>query len=250
MTAHIPVGLQLFSVRDDCRADLAGKLNAVADMGYACIETAGLYDHPVSTWREVLNDCGIRAVGAHVGLDGVAPDTLAETVDTYASLGCDTLVVPALGAAYRESIDGYKRAAERINAAAEKLPADMRMGYHNHAFEFEAVDGQVPYDVLLSEFSDSVLLQYDFGWLYRAGQDGVAMVNAHPGRQQTVHIKAYKADDETAVVGEDDVPWPAVFEACEANGGTAVYIVEHERYADAPLVCVRQCRDHLRAMGK
>jgi len=250
MPARIPIGLQLYSVREECQKDLGATLEAVADMGYACVETAGLYDVPVATWTSLLRDTNLGVAGAHVPLPSVTPENLTATIDRYAALGCRTLVVPALPGEYRETIDGYKRAAAIISEAAAKGPEGVRLGYHNHAFEFEPIDGQVPYDAMLDVFGDEVLLQFDFGWLYRAGQDGAAMVMAHPGRQQTVHIKAYKADEETAVVGADEVPWQDVFAACESVGNTEVYIVEHERYADEPLVCVKQCIDNLRAMGK
>ena len=83
------------------------------------------------------------------------------------------------------------------------------------------------------------------------GADGAAYVRAQPGRIKTIHIKAFKRDDAAALVGEDSVPWAAVFEACETVGGTEWYIVEHEDYGSlTPMQCIEGCLRNLRAMGK
>lgn len=250
-TPAIPIGLQLYSVRDDCQEDLAATLNAVADMGYQGVELAGLYGQSADTWKQLLSENGLAVAGAHVALSAVEPGSIDATIAEYAAIGCDTLVVPALPGDVRASIEGYRRAIATINAAAATAAGQgIAIGYHNHDFEFTPIGGTVPYHIMLAEFDSAVLLQFDFGWVYRAGADGVALVNANPGRQKTVHIKAYDPADDLAVVGADAIPWTDVFAACESVGNTRWYIVEHERYRGKPLDCVKQCLDNLRAMGK
>lgn len=249
--SKIPIALQLWSVREDTGKDLPGTLAALAKMGYQGVETAGLCNATSAEWTKLLKDNGLGIAGAHVGINLVEEGTLQSTIDTYAALGCRRLVVPALPGDMRSSLDGYRRACAILNVAAEKAAKQgIELGYHNHDFEFKLVENRVPYNLMLDCLTSQVLLQFDFGWVYRGGADGAAYTRAFPGRQKTVHIKAYKADNDTAVVGEDSVPWKDVFAACESVGKTEWYIVEHERYANPPLVCVKQCLDNLRAMGK
>ncbi len=247
----LPIAIQLYSVREDCANDLPGTLAGLAAMGYQGVETAGLYARPPAEWRRLLDDNGLQVAGAHVGLDAVRGDALRETLDTYAALGCRRLVVPALPGDLRASLDGYRRACAILNLAAMAAAEQgVELGYHNHDFEFKLLENRVPYLLMLECLTRDVLLQFDMGWVYRAGADGAAFVRQFPGRARSVHIKAWKAGEDTAVVGEDDVPWAEVFSACESAGGTEWYVVEHERYANPPMVCVRQCLENLRKLGK
>ena len=159
------------------------------------------------------------------------------------------MIVPALPHELTTSLDGYRKVCAILNIASETCAAaGMRLGYHNHDFEFRFVANRIPYEVMVEALVSDVFLQFDFGWLYFAGIDGVAYTKAHPGRVLTAHIKAYKADEETAVVGADSVPWKDVFAACQAVGGTEAFIVEHERYAHPPMECVRQCLSNIRGI--
>jgi len=247
----IPIAIQLYSTREDCAKDLPGTLAALAKMGYQGVETAGLHDRPAAEWVKLLKDNGLGVAGAHVGINLVEGDTLQSTIDTYAAIGCKSLVVPALPGDMRSSLDGYRRACSILNIAAEKAARQgIELGYHNHDFEFKFVENRIPYLLMLECLTSQVFLQFDFGWVYRGGADGAALTRAFPGREKTVHVKAYSPSDDKAVVGEDTVPWADVFAACESVGGTEWYIVEHERYANPPMVCVKQCIDNLRAMGK
>jgi len=247
----IPIALQLWSIRDDVAKDLGGALKEVSKMGYQGVETAGLGNTSTADWTKMLADNNLKVAGAHIGIDLVAACKLQETIDTYAAIGCKRLVVPALPMEMRKTLDGFRHACSILNLAAEKCAAQgVELGYHNHAFEFEFVENRIPYLLMLDNLVSGVFLQFDFGWVYRGGADGAALTRSNPGRQNTVHIKAYQPDNDTAVVGEDSIPWKDVFDACETVGKTEWYIVEHERYANPPMVCVKQCLDNLRAMGK
>lgn len=245
------VGLQLWSVRDDCAKDLPDTLRYVKEIGYEGVELAGTHNHPGSEWARLLNDCGLQPLGAHIGVPALAPDALPATLELYGAIGARRLTVSSLPKELRADLAGYERAAELINAAVAPFrAAGFEIGYHNHAFEFEPIGGQIPYDALASNFLPEVRLQFDLGWVYFAGQDAVALLKKYSGRSPLVHVKAWSAKNETAVLGEDDVPWPSVLDACERYGGTEAFIVEHERYAAPPRVCVRQCREYLRGIGR
>ncbi|MFP4057800.1 MAG: sugar phosphate isomerase/epimerase family protein [Candidatus Brocadiia bacterium] len=249
--ADIPIGLQLYSVRQDCEADLPAVLDQVAEMGYAGVDFAGYYGRDAQELRAMLDQRGLACCGCHAPLASVQDDQLAATIDFALALGIPYLVVPGLPEEWRNSPDAWRRTADFFNRLAEKLqPHGLRTGYHNHAVEFQPLDGELPWVVLGEATRPDVILQLDTGNCLHGGGDPVAMLERFPGRSTTVHLKEYSEDDPKALIGEGQCPWDDIFDRCERLGGTEWYIVEQESYAYPPLECVRRCLDNLRKMGK
>ncbi len=251
MSDRIPIALQLYSVRDDCAGDLSLTLQAVAQMGYEGVEFAGYYDRTAQELHDMCDDLGLKIAGTHTGIDTLLGDELAKTVEFNQILGNPYLIVPGLSDEYRGSQQAWRDTAKLFNDIADKI-ADQGMftGYHNHTGEFEPLEGGLPWDTFGSNTRDDVVMQIDVGHALRAGADPVSYIERYPGRAKLVHIKEYSATNDEANVGEGDVQWDAVFNACETVGGTEWYIVEQERYAYPPLECVERCINSLRKMGK
>ncbi len=251
MSDRIPIALQLYSVRDDCAGDLSLTLQAVAQMGYEGVEFAGYYDRTAEELRDMCEDLGLGVAGTHTGINTLLGDELAKTVEFNKILGNPYLIVPGLSGEYQSSPQAWRDTAKLFNDIAGKI-ADQGMatGYHNHTGEFEAMNGEIPWDIFGGNTRDDVVMQIDIGHALRAGADPVAAIERYPGRAKLVHLKEYSATNDEANVGEGDVPWDAVFHACETVGGTEWYIVEQERYAYPPLECVERCINNLRKMGK
>jgi len=247
----IPIGLQLYSVREDCKRDLAAVLGQVAEMTYDGVEFAGYYDHSAEELRKMLDDNGLVCCGTHIRIETLLGDAFDETVAFNKTLGNRFLIVPSLPEEYRSSLDAWKNTAGVFNELAEKAAAvDMRVGYHNHSAEFEPIDGQYPWDVFFSNAREDVVMQLDTGNARHAGVDVAPFIERYPGRATTVHLKEWSDTQRSAVIGEGKVPWQTIFRLCETVGGTEWYIVEQEVYAAEPMVTVRQCIENLRAMGK
>ncbi len=244
------LGVQLWSVQKDCAENLEATLDGVAKMGYEGVELAGTHGRSGREWAALLKKSGLTAPSAHLGIENILPANLQATMDLYGAMGCKCLIVPALGGDYVKSADGYKRAAEAINAAAETgKKSGFRFGYHNHDFEFRPVDGVLPFDVLAMTLNPGLVLEMDLGWVYFAQVDGQALINKYPGRSAFVHIKAFSRTNPKAVIGEDDVAWPAVLKACAEKGATEWLIVEHENHANPPMVCIEQCLTYLKTVA-
>ena len=249
--AQVPVGLQLYSVRKDCERDLAGTLRQVAQMGYAGVEFAGYHGVSAQELRRMLDDLGLRCAGSHVPFSALGEGELEKTAEFNRTLGNRYLICPSLPAEYRETADGWKRAAEALSRAAEGLrSAGLRVGYHNHSIEFRPLGGTTPWQIMLRETSPEVVLQLDTGNAMHGGADPVALLEECAGRALTVHLKEYSSTNEKALIGEGEVDWERVFSLCEGGGRTEWYIVEQETYAYEPLECVRRCLENLRRMGK
>jgi sugar phosphate isomerase/epimerase len=247
----IPIGLQLYSVREDCARDLPGMLAAVAAMGYQGVEFAGYYDNSAARLRELLDANGLACCGTHTKYDTILPDAIDDTIAFNATLGNKYLIVPSIPESLRPSRDAWRRIAEKFNEAAETAKqSGMVVGYHNHSFEFQPLDGELPWDTFFGGTREDVVMQLDTGNALHGGADPVPLLQRYPGRALTVHLKEYSATNDSALIGEGDVRWDEVFALCEGQGGTEWYIVEQETYSHPPLECVNLCLQRLRAMGK
>ena len=250
-SGKIPVALQLYSVREDCKKDLPGVLKAVAKMGYAGVEFAGYYERSAKDLRKLLDENGLRCAGTHIKLETLLGDELQKSVAFNRELGNRFLIVPGLAKERTATQAAWRETAQVFNAVAAKLkPEGLRTGYHNHHTEFTPLEGALPWDLFFSNTSSDVVMQVDTGNALHGGADVVPFVSKYPGRAQTVHLKEYSKTNNKALIGEGDVDWKKCFQLCEDVGATEWYIVEQESYAHPPLECVDLCLKKLRAMGK
>lgn len=249
--ARIPVAVQLYSVRDDAKNDLAGVLKAIAKMGYDGVEFAGFYGHDAKSVKAMLDEYGLKAAGAHVGLNTLLGDELQRSIEYHATIGNAFLIVPGLDHTYTTSRAGWLQAAKLLNEAAKNLaPHGMYTGYHNHWIEFTPLNGELPWDTLFGNTDASVIMQFDTGNALLGGADAGPFLQRYPGRALSVHLKEHSHTNSTALIGEGDVPWQYVLELCESVGATQWYVVEQESYAYPPMECIDRCLQNLRAMGR
>ncbi len=249
--SKIPVGLQLYSVREDCAKDPAGVIAQVAKMGYAGVEFAGYHGRSAEELRKMLDDNGLKCCGTHTGIQTVQDDQLQATIEFALTLGNPYLIVPGLPEPWRNSRDAWLRTAEFFNALSEKV-ADHNLlcGYHNHHIEFTAMDGELPWDTFFGNTNCDVVMQLDTGNAMHGGADPVPFLSKYPGRALTVHLKEFSATNPKALIGEGDMKWAEFFPVCDKMGGTEWYIVEQESYAYPPMECVAKCLENLKAMGR
>jgi len=243
--AKIPIALQLYSVREECAHDLLGTLRAVADMGYDGVEFAGYYGRSAEELGKMLDGLGLKVAGTHISIDTLLGDELKKTVAFNKTIGNRFLIVPWLPDQYRDSKAAWLKTARLMNKIARKVkPEGMRVGYHNHAMEFQPIEGEMPWDIFLGASVPDVVMQLDTGNAMhgKVSADGVLeIMRRYPGRAITVHLKEYSSKNEKALIGEGEMKWKEFFKLCETIGGTEWYIVEQESYAYQPLECARRC---------
>ncbi len=245
----IPIGLQLYSVREQCAKDLPGVLAAVAKMGYAGVEYAGYYGRDAKELRKLMDDNGLVCCGTHTALSTLLGDNLKGTVEFNKILGNKYLIVPSMPKERAASKETWLETAKLFNELAEKVKADgMLVGYHAHGGDFKKIGDETPWDIFFGATNKEVVMQLDIGNCLEGGGDPYAVLRKFPGRSTTIHLKE-AGGPKTAVIGEGDVKWDEVFALCE-KGGTEWYIVEHERGGPDPLGDVRRCLENLRKMGK
>jgi len=244
-----PIGLQLYSVREECKRDLPGTIEAVAKMGYKGVEFAGYYNYTAEQLRTMLDDNGLECCGTHTSMDTLLGDELPKTIEFNKTIGNKYLIVPGLPGKYRESHQAWLDTAKLFNELAEKVEPDgMLVGYHNHSVEFQAMDGELPWDTFYGNTNKEVVMQLDVGNAISGGVDPLPYLYKYPDRAITVHIKEHSKTDPNAFVGEGDVNWKAFFALCQAVGSTEWYIVEYERRGAPPLESVEKCLNNLRKL--
>ncbi len=236
------IGLQLYSVRNDCARYLAGTLAKIAEMEYEGVEFAGYHGREAKELRKILDDLGLVCCGTHTSFESLLEDEFLKTVEFNAVLGNKYLIVPGLKEEHRNSISAWEKTAEKFNIIAEKLkPYGMKTGYHNHWIEFEELEGKIPMDVFFEKTRANVIMQFDTGNAMRKGGKVVDYLKKFPGRSDTIHIKEYSATNDKAIIGEGDIPWKEVIKLCSTIGNTQWYIIEQESYAYEPVECVKRC---------
>lgn len=248
---RIPIALQLYSVREDCKKDFRGTLEAVARMGYEGVEFAGYYDAPASELKKWLDDLGLRCAGTHTSIDTLRGDNLQQTIEFNNTLDNPYLIVPGLPADYYESLDKWREFVKEISDIALLAgESGVKVGYHNHWAEFRTFEQTTLMDVFLQETAAEVLIQFDTGNAMEGGATVLPLLKTYSNKAATIHLKEYSVTDKNALVGEGDVDWREVFATCEESEVTKWYIVEQESYAFPPLECVDKCLQNLKKMGK
>ncbi len=243
----IPVGLELYSVRDALKQDPEGTVRAVAQMGYQAVEFYAPYfewtDAQAKQTRRLLDDLGIRCYSTHNNADYFLPKNINRVRDLNVTLGCKYVVLawsdPKTGR------DGWKAVADQLNSATETLePSGLKPGYHNHQAEFTGAVGQRPIDFLAKNTKPSVMLQLDVGTCVEAGSDPVAWIRANPGRIRSIHCKEWSPDPNKGykvLFGEGVVDWKGIFQAAEGVGGIEYYLIEQEGSRYSELDTARRC---------
>ncbi len=239
------VALQLYTVRSLTAGDMLGTLTQLAGIGYRAVEFAGYGNSEPAAIREVLDQTGIDGVAAHVPLariDG-AFDTV---VDEMHTLGCTHLIIPWLPPEMRNQA-GFDHLIRTLNARGpEARDAGLRLGYHNHAFEFVPENGILPFDRITgSTDPDLVSLEIDCGWVAYAGHDPVAIVEHYAGRVPLVHAKEEPVDgvEDLPAPGSGPLPWKAIVAA--ANDAGSDYLIAEDDNPRDPMGTARAAFAHL-----
>jgi sugar phosphate isomerase/epimerase len=246
-SSSIPVGLELYSVRDALKQDPEGTVRAVAQMGYQAVEFYAPYfewsEPQAKQMRKLLDDLGIRCYSTHNDEDFFSAKNIDHARELNLILGTKYMV--QAWSDPKPDLDGWKALAAKLNALADKLePSGLRVGYHNHDAEWRAVGGRRPIEILAANTKPSVMLQLDVGTCLEAGSDPVAWIKANPGRIRSIHCKEWSpAKDKgyKVLFGEGVADWKGIFQAAESVGGVEYYLVEQEGSQFPELETARRC---------
>jgi sugar phosphate isomerase/epimerase len=247
------VGLQLYTLRNELPKDLEGTLKKVADIGYREVELFGYGDGKFfgktpKEFKALLQSLNLSAPSGHYTTGNTNPSSKGtltnewkRAVDDAVELGQKYMICSFLFPEERKTLDDYKRHAELFNKSAETCKqSGIQFGYHNHDFEFVAIDGQVPYDILLKQTDPKLVqMELDLYWVSFAGKDPVQLFKQNPGRFPMWHVKDMEksAQRSFAEVGTGSIDFQRIFNAAK-TAGLKHYFVEQDVTKRPPLEAI------------
>jgi sugar phosphate isomerase/epimerase len=246
-SSSIPVGLELYSVRNELKKDPDATVRAVALMGYQGVEFYAPYfewtESQTKQMRKLLDELGIRCFSTHNDSSYLSKEKISRALDMNLILGSKYVVMASANPG--AGLDGWKRIAESLNFATDQLETSgLKAGYHNHQREFIPVENERPIEILARNTKPSIMLQLDVGTCVEAGSDPVAWIRANPGRIRSLHLKDWSpepAKGYTVLFGEGAADWKTIFAAAESVGGVEYYLIEQEGSRFSELDTVRRC---------
>lgn len=248
----VPVGLELYSVREALQRDPFATVRAVAQMGYQCVEFYAPYfdwsESQTKEMKKLLDGLGVRCFSTHNDHAFFKPENIERARDKNLILGCKYVVLAS--SEPKTTLDAWKALAETLNAVDDKLASSgIHVGIHNHQPEFRLVEGQRPMEVLARNTRPSIMLQLDVGTCLEAGSDPVEWIRANPGRIRSVHCKDWSPESGKGykvLFGEGAADWKKIFAAAEGVGGIEYYLVEQEGSRFPELDTAQACLKNFR----
>jgi sugar phosphate isomerase/epimerase len=258
-------GVQLYSIRDDMKADPLGTLKKLAAMGYKNVEHANyadrkFYGYAPKEFKKILDGLGMKMPSGHTVLNSTHwdeskkdfKDNWKYTVEDAAIMGQKYVISPWLDDEYRKTHDDLKRYMEVFNKSGELCKkSGMQYGYHNHDFEFSQKLNDIPvYDIILQNTDPNLVIQQlDIGNMYNGGGKAMEWLKKYPGRFASMHVKDEVKSEkgemgghyESAVLGTGVIGVKEVIDYAKKSGGTIHFIIEQESYqGKSPMDCVKE----------
>jgi sugar phosphate isomerase/epimerase len=208
-------------------------LRSVSAAGYRAVELAGLPETAPAELKRMLDDNGLQPIASHEGIERLRADAGA-VAGRLAELGCPRVIVPWMPEEDRATAAAVRGFASKLGEYGQRMAEDgIRLGYHNHDFEFRAVEGTTVWDILLGALPPAVELELDVYWDSVGGRDPVVEIGAIADRVRLLHMKDRAAGPtpHDAPVGEGTLVMPAIIEAADA-AGVDWFIVEQDEPAE------------------
>jgi sugar phosphate isomerase/epimerase len=235
-TAIMPVGFQVWTVREMLVKDFAGTLKKMSGLGYQTVEmcsppgyeTSGfgpLMKLKAKEMRQIVNDAGLTLESTHYGWDELR-NNLDDRIRFAAESGQKQMILSSFWMPEKATMNDWLKAADELNTIGEKTKkSGIQMGYHNHHMEFEKIDGALIYDALMKEFDpEFVKMQFQVA-VINIGYKASAYFNKYPGRFISAHLADWSTEKQTEVpVGQGIVDWKEFFASIQTGGVKNIFV--------------------------
>lgn len=266
----LPIGLQLYSVREQLPKDFDGTLNQIGAIGYREVEAAGFFGHSASDVKQAMKAANLNCVSAHYPMAQLQPQQLDGVIRFGKELGLQYIICSSpmrkdpsrVSAGNLHSpveamtLDDWRWNAEQFNQLGTKVKAEgMQFGYHNHIMEFHPENGTVPYDELLRLTDPAkVTMEMDCGWVIVGGKNPVDYLTRYPTRISMLHVKDFKlgasgtnAEPVSTEMGRGSINYMEIFKAAKL-AHIRHYFIEQEQFDIAPMEALKIDADYMRAL--
>jgi sugar phosphate isomerase/epimerase len=252
----MPLGVQLYSVRDLLPKDFDGTLHKLSSIGYKVVEAAGYYNKTAAQWKQSMDAAGLRCISSHHALADLK-SKFDELLEYAHGIGLEYIICSWAGIRRDPKkkgeldLDDWRWTADQFNEMGRKIKAaGLTFGYHNHWVEFGTENGTVFYDELLKRTDPQyVVFEMDCGWVVAGGHNPVQYLNAHPGRFPLFHVKdLVKGPDgkyKNVIMGKGSIDYKPIF---KAGTGVKQYFIEQEEYTFNPIEDLKQDAEFMRKL--
>ncbi|MFY0592384.1 sugar phosphate isomerase/epimerase family protein [Roseivirga sp.] len=257
-------GFQAYTVRDVIYDDMAGTLKTLRKAGFSYMELFDFQEgkilgKPIAEAKKIIEKSKLKVKSIHVPtgaadgqkVSGTMNIDFQRAVDDAAELGAEYLVCPYLTQGERTKIDQYKALAELLQKCGEMCQkSGLGFAYHNHEFEFEKLQGQIPYDIILETDPYYVKLELDMFWVRYAGLDPINLIRENAGRIPLWHVKDLSLDDgkKMTEVGNGIIDWPQLFRYQVESGMRYFYVEQDTNFANNSIESLKTGIKHLKKM--
>lgn len=240
-----PLGFQSFPIRDKLSKDFSGTLKLMAGMGYQQVEMCSPSGYSTIGFgaiaklktaeiKSIIEEAGLSCQSCHFGF-GEFTNKLDETIAFAREMGLQNIICSTFWLPASAKLDDYKQAADKLNAAAEKIKAaGFQTGFHNHQFEFNMLEGELIYDVLMNRFDPSLVKMQFQTEVINYGYKAATYFNKYPGRFISAHLSDWTPEKKQVPVGKGVIDWKEFFTAAKTGGVETCYVeMDFETFKDS-----------------
>lgn len=222
------ISLQLYSINVETQKDFTAAVKRVGEIGFQGVEFAGYGGLSSKEQVQLLKESGLYSVGTHCGLS-VFEQNFEEELQYSKAIGSKYIICPY---AKMDTLEEIEHVAEVLNKAADRAAAEgLKVGYHNHAHEFEKIGDRYVLDLLAEKTKEHVVLELDVFWIAYAGVDPVEYIKKWGKRVELIHVKQIDANKANVDAADGILDMNQIKEAAEY---AAYFVLEHEEY-DKPV---------------
>jgi sugar phosphate isomerase/epimerase len=243
--------IQLWPLRGMVEKNLWQTLKKINQIGFAGIEPYGFdgsfFGIAPMEFKEICANLNLIIFSTHTAITLQNAALLAEKA---ANAGLQYLILPSVMGRPHATTDDYKKIAGELNAIGKICRQHkIRLGYHNHDFELKAINGSIPYDILLQETdNDLVDFQMDVYWLVKAGADPAYYFRNYPGRFTSLHVKDMNKTGDSCIVGNGTIDFKRLIQLSQ-NTDSPLLIYEQEHFDEGtPLFCAEKSLNNLQTL--
>lgn len=247
------IGIQLYTLRDLIAADFLGTLKKIRKAGYNSVEAAGygdrkFYGYSPPEYKKIVSDLGLLPTSSHSGAN---IGNINQAIEDHLAAGMDYIVIPWIPKEKYDTPDSYKKLAAEFNEMGKLCnEAGLKFGYHNHAFEFEKMNGEIPYDILIKNTDPKyVFMQVDLYWMVYGGHQPEEYFTRYPGRFELWHIKDMDNTEkrECTEIGDGIINYAKVFNMKDLSG-MKHFFVEQEAFKIDPIKSIHKSYKFLNSL--
>ena len=245
-TVKLPVGFQVWTIKDQLVKDFPGTLKMMAGLGYQSVEMCSPPGYESSGFgplmklkpkemRQIINDAGLIFESTHYGMDEFRKN-LKERIEFAAESGQKQMILSSFGLPQEATMSDWKKAADELNKfGMESKKAGIQMGFHNHHGEFAKIDGELIYDALMKQFDPGLVkMQFQVA-VISIGYKAATYFEKYPGRFISAHLADWSSTEKKSVpIGKGIVDWKEFFANIDKGGVKNIFVeMDPETFKDS-----------------